>query len=249
MILDGDDDDLPVGGTEPLEDQDDTEDQDTEIEPVEQDSDLPAPEEEPVAPPRKMTANEVIRTTKARLRQAELDLAAERAARNVMRPPTAPPVDPAVEAANERRKLEDMPEVDRVQYMANRIQQQSAIQMQQLRLEMQVQADKQAFRDTIAAVPAYQKYKDIVEQEFDACMQRGQPRTRDELLSIAIGNEVKANRAAAVNKARRTADKNIQRETVIPASTRSGVPGSNRKEAQSAEDILKSRLEQGAYWQ
>src|ERR1019366_4050917 len=246
------DDDLPTGG-EPTEDPNlDTDDDDTpepgaEPEPT----DEPAADVEPTAPdPRhKMTANEVIRATKARLRQAETDLAAERAARNVVREPAPYRPDPAIAAAAERQRLEDMPQVDRVQYMAQRIEQQTAIQLQQMRLEMQVNADRVSFRDTIAATPEYGKYEDAVEREFQACMSRGQARTRDELLSIAIGNEVKANRAAAVGKARRAANKNVQQQTTKPASVRSGVGGTSGGTGQSAEETLASRLESGAYWQ
>ena len=243
----GDDDDLPLGGEQDdpnlEDDQDDTDD---ELEPVEPEPELPAPDDEPPAPPHKMTANEVIRATKAKLRQAEIDLAAERAART--REPAAPRPDPAVAAAEERRRLEEMPDVDRVQYMARQLQQQTAIQLQQMRLEMQINADKVALRDTITAIPEYAKYEDVIEREFQACLQRGQPRTRDELLSLAIGNEVKANRAAAVAKAKRTATKNIQQHTTRPTSARSGVGGERRGTEQSPEETLASRLESGAYW-
>ena len=244
----GDDDDLPIGG-EPTDDPNlDEDDEDDTPEPVEPDPDLPAQEEEPAAPvaPHKMTANEVIRATKAKLRQAEMDLAAERAVRSREPAPARP--DPAIAAAAERQRLEEMSEVDRVQYMAQRVQQQTDIQLQQMRLEWQIEADKRSFRDTVTAVPEYAKYEDAVEQEFKACLQRGQPRTRDELLSIAIGNEVKANRAAAVSKARRTATKNIAAHTTRPASVRSGVGGSVRGEEKSPEEILASRLESGEYW-
>ena len=249
----GDDDDLPIGGEptdDPNLDEDDEDDEDDTPGPVEPDPDLPAQEEEPEAPapapPRKMTANEVIRATKARLRQAEMDLAAERAVRSREPAPARP--DPAIAAAAERQRLEEMSEIDRVQYMAQRVEQQTAIQLQQMRLEWQIEADKRSFRDTVTAVPEYAKYEDAVEQEFKACLQRGQPRTRDELLSIAIGNEVKANRAAAVSKARRTATKNIAAHTTRPASVRSGVGGSVRGEEKSPEEVLASRLESGEYW-
>jgi hypothetical protein len=242
----GDDDDLPIGG-EPTNDtyQDDDDDA---PEPVETDSDLPAQEEEPAAPvaPRKMTANEVIRATKAKLRQTEMDLAAERAVRSREFAPARP--DPAIAAAAERRRLEDMPDIDRVQYMADRVQQQTAIQLQQMRLEWQIESDKRSFREAVVADPDYARYEDDVEKEFHACMGRGQPRTRDELLSIAIGNEVKANKAAAKAKAHRAANKNIQQQTTRPASVRSGVGGSVRGAGKSPEEILAGRLEAGEYW-
>ena len=245
----GDDDDLPIGG-EPTDDPNLDEDDNDDIPGTEEpDPDLPAQEEkEPAAPvaPHKMTANEVIRATKAKLRQAEMDLAAERAVRSREPAPARP--DPAIAAAAERQRLEEMSEIDRVQYMAQRVEQQTAIQLQQMRLEWQIEADKRSFRDTVTAVPEYAKYEDAVEQEFKACLQRGQPRTRDELLSIAIGNEVKANRAAAVSKARRTATKNIAAHTTRPASVRSGVGGSVRGEEKSPEEVLASRLESGEYW-
>ena len=245
----GDDDDLPIGG-EPTDDPNLDDDDNDDIPGTEEpDPDLPAQEEkEPAAPvaPHKMTANEVIRATKAKLRQAEMDLAAERAVRSREPAPARP--DPAIAAAAERQRLEEMSEIDRVQYMAQRVEQQTAIQLQQMRLEWQIEADKRSFRDTVTAVPEYAKYEDAVEQEFKACLQRGQPRTRDELLSIAIGNEVKANRAAAVSKARRTATKNIAAHTTRPASVRSGVGGSVRGEEKSPEEVLASRLESGEYW-
>jgi hypothetical protein len=244
----GDDDDLPIGG-EPTDDPNLDDDDNDDIPGTEEpDPDLPAQEEEPAAPapPRKMTANEVIRATKAKLRQAEMDLAAERAVRSREPAPARP--DPAIAAAAERQRLEEMSEVDRVQYMAQRVQQQTDIQLQQMRLEWQIEADKRLFKDTVTAVPEYAKYEDAVEQEFKACLQRGQPRTRDELLSIAIGNEVKANRAAAVSKARRAATKNIAAHTTRPVSVRSGVGGSVRGEEKSPEEVLASRLESGEYW-
>src|SRR5208282_4226768 len=247
MYFGDDDDDLPLGGEQDAPNLEDDQDDDTP-EPVEPEhTDDPAQEDEPAAPSHKMTANEVIRATKAKLRQAEIDLAAERAART--REPVAPRPDPAVAAAAERRRLEEMPDVDRVQYMAQQLQQQTAIQLQQMRLEMQIEADKRQLKDTIADTPEYAKYEDAVEREFQACLQRGQPRTRDELLSLAIGNEVKANRAAAVSKARRTATKNIQQHTTKSASARSGVGEDRRGTEQSPEEILASRLESGAYWQ
>ena len=242
----GDDDDLPIGG-EPTDDPNLDDDDDDTPEPVETDPDLPAQDDEPVAPPRKMTANEVIRSTKAKLRQAEMDLAAERAVRAREAAPARP--DPAIAAAAERQRLEEMPDVDRVQYMAQRLEQQTAIQLQQMRLEWQIEADKRSFKEAVSLDPDYGKYEADIEAEFQACLQRGQPRTRDELLSIAIGNEVKANKAAARSKARRTAAKNIDRQTVRPASVRSGVGGSTLGEEKSPEEILASRLETGAYWQ
>jgi hypothetical protein len=195
-----------------------------------------------------MTANEVIRNTKAKLRQAEIDLAAERAARSAAPQYTAPAPDPAVAAAAERQRLEEMPDVERALYIQNRVQQQTQIQLQQMRLEMQIESDKRAFKETVATVPEYAKYEGAIEKEFQACLQRGQPRTRDELLSIAIGNEVKANRTAAVSKARRAATKNIQQHTVRPTSVRSGVGGAVRGAEQSPEEILASRLQSGEYW-
>ena len=124
------DDDPPVGGPDP---EDPTLDEDTP-EPGEESepTDDPAQVEEPPAPEphRKQTANEVIRATKARLRQAETDLAAERAARNVVRETPAYRPDPAIAAVNERRQLEEMPDVDRVQYMARRLEAQTATQLQ-----------------------------------------------------------------------------------------------------------------------
>src|ERR1017187_9196424 len=252
MYLDGDDDDPPIGG-EPTENtnleeggDDEPPEPGEEQEPSDdhaQVEEAPAPE-----PHRKMTANEVIRSTKARLRQAEVDLAAERAARNTQREAPAWRPDPAVAAAAERRRLEEMPDVDRVQYMAQRLEQQTNIQLQQMRLEMQVNADRLSFRDTITATPEYGKYEAAVGKELLACMQRGQARTRDELLSIAIGNEVKANRAAAVGKARRAATKNVQQQTTKPSSVRSGVGTTTRGAEQSAEETLFGRLESGEYW-
>jgi len=244
----GDDDDLPIGG-EPTDDPNLDDDDDDITEPVEPaPTDDPAQDDEPAAPivPHKMTANEVIRATKAKLRQAEMDLAAERAVRAREPAPARP--DPAIAAAAERQRLEEMPDVDRAMYMAERVQQQTAIQLQQMRLEWQIEADKRSFKEAIVVDPDYAKYEDAVEREFHAALQRGQPRTRDELLSIAIGNEVKANKAAARTKARRTATKNFERQTVRPASVRSGVGGSTRGEEKSPEEILASRLESGEYW-
>ena len=108
----GDDDDLPIG-VEPTEDLELEDEEDDTPEPVEPDPDLPAQEEEPAAPvaPHKMTANEVIRATKAKLRQAEMDLAAERAVRSREPAPAKP--DPAIAAAAERQRLEEMSEIDR----------------------------------------------------------------------------------------------------------------------------------------
>jgi hypothetical protein len=234
------DDDLPGGEEDTTEDiAEDTTEEDTGTEDT---------TEEPVAletpKPAKRGAADTIRELRARAQRAEADAAAERALRSHT---PAPTVDHAAIAAEERRRLEEMSDVDRAMYVQNRSNNQTQIALQQLRLEMQIENDKRLLRDEITANPEFSRYEDIVEREFNACIQKGQPRSRIELLNQAIGNEIRTKRGSAIGKAKRAADKTTQRETTKPVSARSGVSGSPGKAAESPGEILRRRLEGREY--
>ena len=245
-----DEDDLPEGGTETVEDQDDTELDEQATEPTEDQEELPAPGDEPLAPaPRKQSPSEVIRALRARAQQAELKLAAQEAVRQVQPAPSAPYVDPARQAAEERRRLEEMPDVDRALYIQNQVERQTQAQLQKLRFEWQVENDKRAFKDELATNPEFKQYEAEIEAEFNRNITAGTPRSRIDLLDNYLGHLTRTGRGAAIAKARKTAAKTVQRETVAPARARSGVEGGERRSQKSAEDILKERLEGGVYWQ
>jgi|SRR5208337_1108841 len=248
-MIGGDEDDLPDGGTE-TEDQDDTELEDQGAEPADDQEEVPAQGAEPVAStPHKQSPAEVIRALRARAQQAELKLAAQEAVRQAQPAPQVPYVDPVQRAAEERRRLEDMPDVDRALYIQNQVQQQTQAQLQHLRFEMQMEADKRAFREELASNPEAKVWEADIEAEFNRRLAAGDPRSRVDLLENYVGHLWRTGRGAAIAKARKTAAKTVQRETTVPARARSGVEGGERKSQKSAEETLKERLEGGVYWQ
>jgi len=239
-----DDDDLPLGGEEdttdlPVEGEEVEEEQVEGDEPVEQEE-IDAPVQEPVH--RKLTASERIQQEIGRRKALEAEL--ERARRTPAAPAyVPPPPDPAIE----QQRLMEMDPLQQAQYLADKVRKDLSTEVASMKLQMQIDQDKMAFQRTLSENPTYSKYADKVEQEFQNCLYRGQPRTRDELLGLALWQDVKTSGPKALAKAQKTGQANIARQTTRPTTTRSGVPSQPSKTTKSAEQTLFERLSSGAY--
>jgi hypothetical protein len=210
-----------------------------------------AQETEPEAQPavhRKQTANERIQQLANQRKALESELTRYRdhvleLTRRQEQAPRAPAPDP--EAT--RRHLENMGDIDRILWLQQEQDRKNAIRDQQFQFQVRAQNDRLAFDRIIAENPQYARYSDMVETEFHRCLQNGYSRSREELLSLAIGNEVRKSAASSVAKAKKAGATRVQQATTKPASARSGVAGTGGKATESAEDILRRRLENGEY--
>ncbi|MCI0557867.1 MAG: hypothetical protein MN733_05180, partial [Nitrososphaera sp.] len=155
----------------------------------------------------------------------------------------APQVDPEAE----RNYLDQLNEADRVNYLVQKATSGQNAQLQQLQLMMYVQQDKSSFDNVLASNPVLRKYASSVEEKFSAAMQKGQPRSREEILDMMIGAEVRDKGARAISKARKTGEENLRRQQTRPYPVRSGVPRTGENKNETAEARLKRRLAEGAY--
>src|SRR5262245_24578669 len=218
------------------------------IEPVEE-IEEPTPQEEvPVeeAPPavhQKQTANERIQQLAAEknARKAQLEYHKQMEAQRAQAAP--PQEDPNVL----REKLEQMGDVERILWLQQQTSQQQALRDSRFQLQMQVYNDRMSFDRLLASNPKYQRYSDEVEAAFNRGLQTGRPQSREELLDIVLGKEVRNNAAAAMAKATKAEQTRIQQQTTRPVGTRSNVSNPGGKTALSAEETLRRRLEAGEY--
>jgi hypothetical protein len=142
-----------------------------------------------------------------------------------------------------------MGEVERSRYFYNKIKSEMEGKQRNIELQLQITQDKANFDRIIDANAQFKRFVEPVETEFQRCIRVGQPRSREELLSIAIGNEIRENGPRARKAAQQKAASNIQNRTTTPSQTRSNVGTPNKRPGLSAEDVLKKRLETGAYRQ
>lgn len=209
-----------------------------------------AQETEPEAQPshRKPAAEERIRQLTSRTRAAEAELAKYRDhLMELSRRPEQAPRAPAPDPEATRRQLENMGDIDRILWLQQEQDRKNAIRDQQFNFQVKVQNDRLAFDRVIAENPQYARYSDMVETEFHKCIQNGSPRSREELLSLAIGNEVRKSSASSVAKAKKAAATRVTQQRITPSSARSGVAGTGGKATESAEDTLRRRLENREY--
>jgi hypothetical protein len=146
----------------------------------------------------------------------------------------------------ERRRLEFMDEGQRIQYLVDKGIRSYQTDVSRLELQMNINADKIGFGSYIASNPQFKKYTDEVETEFSKALQKGSPKSRAEILTNLIGEEVIKKGSIALKNARQTGQDNIRRQQTRPANTRSGVAGSTRR-TETAEETLRRRLAGGEY--
>lgn len=146
----------------------------------------------------------------------------------------------------ERRRLEFMDEPQRVQYLVDKGIRSYQADVHRLELQMNINSDKIGFSSFIAANPHLKKYADDVETEFNQALQKGQPKSRADILTSLIGHEVIKKGSAALKTAKQAGQDNIRRQQTRPSNTRSGVTGTGKR-SETAEETLKRRLAQGEY--
>lgn len=157
----------------------------------------------------------------------------------VTRPTTEDPEE-------ERRRLEFMDEGQRIQYLVDKGIRSYKTDVNRLELQMNINADKIGFGTYITSNPQFKKYVDDVETEFNKALHNGNPKSRAEILTNLIGEEVIRKGSIALKNARQTGQDNIRRQQTRPANTRSGVAGSTRR-IETAEETLKRRLSGDEY--
>jgi hypothetical protein len=146
----------------------------------------------------------------------------------------------------ERRRLEFMDEPQRIQYLVDKGVRSYQTDVRRLELQMNINADKIGFSSFISSNPQFRKYIDEVETEFNTALQKGQPRSRADILTNLIGNEVIKKGSVALTRAKQAGQDNLKRQQTQPSNVRSGVTGTSRR-TETAEDTLKRRLAQGEY--
>jgi hypothetical protein len=100
--------------------------------------------------------------------------------------------------------------------------------------------DRAAFHAKAAHDPAYAKYADKVEQMYQEGLQRGVNASREDLHSYILGQELKKDMAAKMNKKKEVASKRVASVTSKPVTGKSDVSGT--KTGKSAEDRLRGVL-------
>ena len=162
---------------------------------------------------------------------------------------TQPPQyqQPRVDPAQEQAYVEQLDEASRINYYVNKATSTQNVQLQQLQLMMYVQQDKYSFDSMLASNPVLRKYSSLVEDRFNDNMQKGQPRSRQEILDAVIGAEIREKGSKVTSKAQQAGSDNVRRQTTRPYNARSSVSGSSATKNETAEQTLKRRLAEGAY--
>ncbi|MCI0557847.1 MAG: hypothetical protein MN733_05080 [Nitrososphaera sp.] len=246
-----DTEDLPIEGGDSAETEVETDTESLESTEDTSDTNVEASEEADVEAPKPSRAQQRIQQEIAKRRALEDELSTYRRAvlenqqaqQRAQAQYAAPQVDPEAE----RNYLDQLDEAGRVNYLVHKATSGQNAQLQQLQLMMYVQQDKFSFDGVLASNPVLRKYAGPVEDKFAEAMQKGQPRSREEILDTMIGAEIRKKGASAINKAKKTGEENIRRQQTRPYSVRSGVPRTSEDRNESAEARLKRRLAEGAY--
>lgn len=258
-----DDTEIVSGGDhfEPPENETDTE-EGTELEQDVEEGDGPDIEE-PELPlqhaPQKQTANQRIQQEIAKRKALEAERAKDQEELAAYRrrllesagftAQTSAPKPSQPDPGEMRRKLESMDDIERIMYMHQQSEQRLAAERQAMQHQMMYAQDKSEFNAYLAENPQYKRFAGDVEKEFQAYINKGQPRARDEILAIVIGREVRTKAQGAVSKATKAGAARIQQQTTKPASVRSGVTGTGSRTGMSPEEVLFGRLSRGEYSQ
>lgn len=147
----------------------------------------------------------------------------------------------------EYRYLESLHENDRVAYLVNKQTAGYKSEISRIEMMMHIQNDRKAFEEIVKENPQFKRYEPYVEQMFAESIQRGQPRSREEILAIVAYNDSRNRLAKSAMKARETGEENLRRQQTRPGNIRSGVSASSGGRKESAGDILRRRLANGEY--
>jgi hypothetical protein len=152
----------------------------------------------------------------------------------------------AYDPAERQRQLEMMEPEQRFQFLLDEKDREYKAHLGRLEYMMVSQNDQTSFQTYLAGNPEYKKYEPEVERLFNEAVSRGQPQSRNAILSWTIGEEARQKKVSALAKARKNGEDNIRRATTKPIGGRSSIsPGDNRK--MTAEERLFRNLEKGAY--
>ncbi len=164
---------------------------------------------------------------------------------DLLRQQNAPrPQAPDPEA--ERRYLENLSDVERVEYRIKQMETSFNTRLQQTALQAEVAQDRMAFAAEVAQRPDLKRYEAKVEERFQEYLRAGTPQTRSSIAQKLIGEIWWTKGAKALSKAKATGEANIRRETTRPASSRSNVSGEAAAGgSDAAEARIRKYLEQG----
>jgi hypothetical protein len=213
-------------------------------------------EQEPVEPAEQETVEPVARTSRdfeqetLRREKAEMEAAEYRRLLMDIQQSQLQSRQPQVDPDEERRQVAMMDVDEQVRYYVSRGLQAHGQELQRMRQELLISQDKTKFDSTLNSIPEYNRYKDRVEQVYQDQISKNAYVSRDMILSYLVGQsdrETREKSSKVVSKAKRDASENLQRSTTRPSSARSGVSSSGGEGKKSASDILKERLESGAY--
>lgn len=151
-----------------------------------------------------------------------------------------------VDPVERQRRLDQMDPEQRYQYLREEDRHEYNSRLNRIEYAQLAQNDAFQFQAYLSGHPEFRKYEIDVESLFNQAMQKGQPQSRNAILSWVIGEQVRNKTPAAVQRARKTAQGNIERATTRPATARSNV-ASTEKRPMTAEERLVSNLERGAY--
>jgi hypothetical protein len=157
---------------------------------------------------------------------------------------------PQVDPDEERRQVAMMDVDEQVRYYVSQGLRAHGQELQRVRQELQTSQDKVQFDSRLSVIPEYNKYRDRVEQVYQDQLNKGAYVSRNMILSYLVGEadrEIREKSSKVVSKAKRDASENLQRQQTRPSSVRSGVSSSGGEGKKSASDVLKERLESGAY--
>lgn len=150
-----------------------------------------------------------------------------------------------VDPLERQRRLDQMDPEQRNEFLRQEDRQEYYSRLNRIEFQQLAQNDAFQFQTYLSGHPEYRKYEIEVESLFNQAMQKGQPQSRNAILSWVIGEQVRNKTPAAVQRAKKSARENIERATTRPATARSNV--ASEKRPMTAEERLMSNLERGAY--
>jgi hypothetical protein len=214
-------------------------DEPEELESDEVDPELEEPAEEPAAPSGGRQRIESLRA-EAERRDEEMGLLRAQIER-ITAPQQPPPIDHLRQVRAEAEELEQvemLPAQERDQYWYRRASEEVRVQLLRQELQLRDLVDRTAFASIMRDRNLSSSYSAMVENTILQYRQQGMNPSREQVLDMLIGREVREKSAAAAEEQRRHGQRRIASQKTRPSATGStaAAPAGRRGQNQAAED-------------
>ena len=147
----------------------------------------------------------------------------------------------------ERRRLENMSDYERNDYLREKDKNEFRVQLAQIKFEQEVEKDGREFDKFSSSLPQqFKKYSHQVEERFSELLKQGRAQPRKAILEKLIGEQVLAKGGKALASAVKEGQENIRRQTTRPTNARSTVSG-DASPRNGASERLKRYHDQGGF--